>query len=115
MRMNPGPSSDRERSKCAQSTMSRASSLTCRSSSARAVPAVLPRLRDSRKRVKFALAAPIAIEGIAPAAEVQPQRNCAEIEIAPKRVDEIAAVAFGQFVGAVAEHGKARRTGVHLG
>src|SRR5690348_5749884 len=117
MRMKPGPSSARLFSKCAQSTMSRASSLTPSSLFA----AVLrPRLHGAwhrSERVKFALAPLLAaagVERIRPAAEVEAQRNRAKIEVAPQRVHEIAPVAFGKLVGAVAEDDEARRPRLHL-
>src|SRR5581483_3783788 len=112
--MKPGPSSSRLFSKCAQSTMSRASSLTPCSS--RRGPKQYPRLHEGwhrSERVKFALAA-TSVERIAAAAEVQPKRNGTEHQLTAEGIEQVTPIAFGQFVGAVAEHDEARRPSLHL-
>src|SRR3954447_24431439 len=70
--------------------------------------------RDSRKRVNVSLA-PAAIEGIGASAELEPQRDRAELEVPAHGVDQIAAIALGQLVGAVAEDHEGWRAGFHLG
>src|SRR4051812_24714466 len=75
---------------------------------------VVPRTRASAERVKFGLAS-LRIERIAAGTKGQAQRYRAHLEVAADRIDEVAAVALGQLVGAVAEHHEAWRTGVHLG
>src|SRR5437879_10938801 len=111
MRMKPGPSSVRFFSKYVQSTMSRASSLTYHSSSAGCLRQRSHCLRDSRKRVNVSLAS----ERVASAAEGQPQRHRAELQVAAHRVEQVPAVAFWQLVGAAAEHDESRRPRFHLG
>src|SRR5690242_8666270 len=113
MRMNPGPSSARLFSKCAQSTMSRASSATSSSSRAE-IPAVVPRCRSSWKRVNLALAA-VAVERVGAPSEIEPERDRADAEIAPHRVEEITPVALRKLFEPVAEHDEARRPRLHLG
>src|SRR4051794_39815897 len=112
--MKPGPSSVRLFSKCAQSTMSRASSLTCYSSNAECHRRGPTCRSDKRKRVNFSLA-PAPIERIPASAEVEPQRHWAKLEIAAHGIEQIAPIALGQLFGAVAEHDECRRTRLHLG
>src|SRR4029078_13532829 len=50
-----------------------------------------------------------------PPAELEPQRHRAELEVAAQRVQQVAAVAFRELVGTVAEHDEARRSRLYLG
>src|SRR5689334_21714524 len=116
--MKPGPSSDRLFSKCPQSTMSRASSVTSSSSCAGSPRPWSHGCRDRAQRVKFALAAPLvpgAVERVGAPAKVEPQRHRAEIEVAPHRVQEVAAIAFRKLLQPIAEDDEARRPALHLG
>src|SRR6185437_12812916 len=113
--MKPGPSSVRLFSKCAQSTMSRASSATSCSSRAGFLRQGPTAVRDRAKRVKFSLAAARLVERIGAAAEVEPQRDRAQIQVAAHRIEQIAAVTLRKLFEAIAEHDEARWTGVHLG
>src|SRR5687767_8599149 len=135
MRMNPGPSSARLRSKCTQSTMSGAPSLKLPASPKSKPPPIAagacrpcPKQRNYPQRVKTCLAEgsaalefpwgrilPGRVERVARAAKGQPQRHRAELEVAAQGIDQIAAIAFGQLVGAVAEHDEARRPRLDLG
>src|SRR6185503_7369653 len=116
--MKPGPSSVRYFSNSVQSTMSGFSSSKC-ISSAPITSGMVPHLTlPSPKRVKFALASALARRsriGVPGAAEAQPQRHRAEREVAAHGVEQISAIAFGQFVGAVTEHDEGRRPRLHLG
>src|SRR5436190_5159510 len=114
--MKPGPSSVRYFSNKAQSTMSGSSSSKSNSSFARSLGRGSTRDLTSPKRVKFALAPALAplVERIAAPPEFEPQRHRAELEVAPHRVEQIAAIAFGQRLGAVAEHDEGRRPRFHL-
>src|SRR6185369_3704660 len=114
IRMNPGPSSVRFFSNSAQSTMSGFSSLNVQPSlpiTSGMVPTVG---LVTAQRVKFSLSF-AAVERVAAAAEVEPERNCAKLEVAAKGVEEVAAVALGKLIGAVAEHDEAGRAGFDLG
>src|SRR5579884_2007973 len=115
--MKPAPSSTRLFSKCAQSTMSRASSLTPSSSNGGATQPRLHVHRDKLERVNFALAAvcrTVPVEWIAAAAEVQPQRDGTQLEFAPQCVEQVATIALGELIGPVAEHDEAWRPRLHL-
>src|SRR5687767_1381713 len=117
--MKPGPSSVRLRSKCAQSTMS-FSTVTLVSSR----PGEM-RGRGSpdcfrRARVKTSLAAApataarmifiaLALIGVLLRAQGQAQRHRPDIEVAPHRIEQIAAIAFGQHVDPSAEDHERRR------
>src|SRR5215210_4273761 len=118
MRMKPGPSSERDLSNKVQSTMSGFSSPKCNSPFP-ITSGMVPRVAlPTSKRVNFALASALmAASGIriARAAERQPQGNRAKLEVAAHGVQQIAPVAFGQLVGAVAEHDEGRRSRLHLG
>src|SRR6059058_5348287 len=111
--MKPGPSSVRLFSKYPQSMMSRASSVTPCSSKAGCLRPWSHGRNTSPQRVNFALST--AIERVGAAAEVQSQRDRAELEVAAQRVDQIAAIALRKLVGAVAEHDEGRRPAAHLG
>src|SRR6476469_6146697 len=111
--MNPRPSSVRCFSKYAQSMMSRASSVTPCSSRAGNIRHWSHALETSGQRVKFSLAATL-IKWVAAAAEIEPERHRAELQVAADGVHEVAAIALRQFVSAVAEHDKGRRAGLHL-
>src|SRR5689334_6169921 len=104
--MKPGPSSVRLFSKCTQSTMSRASSLTLSSSSAGSRRLCSTHGPDRGKGVNFSLAAAL-VERVGAATELQPQRNRTQIEVAPHRVQQVAAVALRKLLKAVAEHHEA--------
>src|SRR5690349_8002583 len=98
MRMNAPPSSVRLFSKYAQSTMSRASSVTPQTPQCRRRPATVQG-PNRRKRVKFALAAPLipgAIERVGTPAEVETEGDRAEVELAPQSVHKIPPIAFRQ-------------------
>src|SRR5690348_15127449 len=115
--MKPGPSSDRLFSKCPQSTMSRASPVTSSSSCAGSPRPWSHNRRDRAQTVKFALAAaliPGSVERVGPPAEVETKRHRAQVEVAPHRVQEVAAIAFRKFLEPVAEHNEARRPALHL-
>src|SRR3954447_20847051 len=116
MRMKLGPSSVRLFSKCPQSTISRAASANFRSSSSAGCLRPWSHcLRISPQRVNFALAAPLILgERVRAAAKVESKGHGAQAEIAPHRVEQIAAVALRQLVEAVAEHHEARRAALHL-
>src|SRR4029079_14812178 len=64
--------------------------------------------RDRAQRGKFDLAAR-AVERIGAPPEAQPKGDRAKVEVAPQCVDQIAPIALGQLVGAVAEHDESRR------
>src|SRR4051794_4952544 len=115
--MKPGPRSFRLFSKCVQSTMSRASSVTFHSSAAGGRQRLFPASADRRKRVKFCLTpalAAITVEWVCSAAKAQSQRNCAEFEVAAQRIHEISAVALRQFISAIAKHDEGRWSALHL-
>src|SRR5215208_8513830 len=114
MRMKPVPSSDRLFSKCAQSTILLASSLTPSSSSAGCLRLWSHYALDRPQRVKFSLSLR-AIEGIGAPTEAEPQRHRAELEVAAHGIEEIAAIAVRQFVHPVAEDYEGRRARLHLG
>src|SRR5688572_633637 len=106
--MNPGPSSARHFSKCAQSTMSGAPSVELIASLKSKRSTLCGRLHAglgshepgiSPKRVKTCLAASDLalgrVERVARSAEGQAQRHRPQFKVAAKRVDEVAAIAFG--------------------
>src|SRR5688572_21564410 len=114
MRMKSAPSWVRIRANFAQSTKaSVASSMIQTTSSSRAGRSVTasgkqPIYNLAGKAATAAPAEALAAERIAARARRQPHRHGAKAEILPEAVDEVAAVAFGQELGAVAT-GRGRR------
>src|SRR5688572_23949703 len=121
MRMKSAPSWVRIRANFAQSTKaSVASSMFQTTSSSRAERSVTasgkqPIYNLAGKAATAAPAEALAAERIAARARRQPHWHGAEAEILPEAVDQVAAVAFGQELGAVAEDDEAGRPGADLG
>src|SRR3982751_2993372 len=110
MRIKPGPSSARLFSKCTQSTMSGLSSLKI--DAPRAPWGVVPRDGSNAKRVKSRLLSalvPFRIKGIFWRPHRHPQRHGAQLEVTAHRIEQIAAIAFGQLVDPRAEDDEGRR------
>src|SRR3954453_6844316 len=93
--------------------MSRASSLTPSSLSA-GLPRPWSHSRPNRaKGVNFSLAAAL-VEGVGAAAKIKSQWDRPHAEIAPHRIEQVAAIAFRQFLEPVREPYDARRPRLHL-
>src|SRR5688500_13175972 len=102
--MKPAPSSARLRSKCTQSTIFSSSSLI--------LFPVATSDRDTPQRVKLALA--VALEWIFRRAERQAHRDRGQLQVAPHRIQQVAAIAVRELVHSRAEHHEGRRARLNL-